>query len=146
MSSIQFKIARTDSKQNFMITVKTIDLTGFCILINNTVVFFSKHTHIKLIKKSKTKNISTVNRKYWVTPCFVSHCCGLRTFIVERANRSIIRHQNSFSWSTYMYNVCWYTFRLFLYLYKLIMKMKTVSKRPAYVGTKSRVYMSINCK
>ena len=32
--------------------------------------FFSNHTNIKLIKKSKTKNMSTVNRKYWVIPCF----------------------------------------------------------------------------
>ena len=32
--------------------------------------YFSNHTHIKLIKKSKTKKLSTVNRKYWVTPCF----------------------------------------------------------------------------
>ena len=32
---------------------KTIDLTYLCIQINNTILFYN-HTHIKLIKKSKT--------------------------------------------------------------------------------------------
>ena len=47
----KFKITRPDSSQNFMNTVKTIDLTHLCIQINNTVV---NYTHIKLTKKSKT--------------------------------------------------------------------------------------------
>ena len=62
---------------------KTINLDSF-VYTNNQYRNFSNHTHIKLIKKSKTKNISTVNRKYWVTPCFVSHGFGLRIFIVEQ--------------------------------------------------------------
>ena len=51
-----FKIARPDSSQNFMNTAKTVDLTRLYMQINNTIVFFSNHTHthIKLIKKSKT--------------------------------------------------------------------------------------------
>ena len=48
--------------------------------------FFSNNTNIKLIKKSKTENLSTVNRKYWVIPWFVSHDFGLRTFIVEQTD------------------------------------------------------------
>ena len=76
-----------------MNTAKTIDLTRLCTQINNTVVF-SNHTHIKLKKKTNTKNMAKVNRKYWVTPCFVSHDFGLRTFIVEQS--SIFRHQNCF--------------------------------------------------
>ena len=67
------QIARPDSSQNFMDTVTTMDLTRLCMQINNKVVF-SNHTHIKLIKKSKTKKtMSTVNRKYWVKSSFASH-------------------------------------------------------------------------
>ena len=58
---ILFKIFRPDSLQNFM---DTIGLTHFCLEITNTVVFSVIQRNIKLIKKSKTKNISTVNRKY----------------------------------------------------------------------------------
>ena len=65
--NMKLKIARPDSLQNFMDTVKTIDLTHLCIQINNTVVF-SNHAHIKFIEKFKTKNMSTTIRKYWVTP------------------------------------------------------------------------------
>ena len=56
------------------------------------------HTHVKLIKKCKTKNMSTVNRKNRVTPCFVSHGFGLRIFIVEqRDSVNNYKHQNCFS-------------------------------------------------
>ena len=48
------KIARPDSSQNFMDMNKTIDLTCLCKQITNAVVF-SNHTHIKRIKKSKSK-------------------------------------------------------------------------------------------
>ena len=51
---ISFKIARPDSSQNFMDTVKTICWTCLCIQLNNTVVF-SKHTYIKFIKSPKQK-------------------------------------------------------------------------------------------
>ena len=65
-----FKIARPNSSQNFMDTAKTIDLTRLCIQIYNTVVL-SKYTHIKLVKKSKTKTLSIYNvcwytfKKFW---------------------------------------------------------------------------------
>ena len=59
---IDLKIARPASSLNFMDTAKTIDLIRLCIQVTNTVV--SNHTHIKLIKKFKTKYMSTVNRKY----------------------------------------------------------------------------------
>ena len=42
-----------------MDTAKTMDLTCLCLQINNTVVFFSNHTHIKLIKKFKAETMST---------------------------------------------------------------------------------------
>ena len=51
---INFKIARPDSSQNFMDTVKITDLTRLCIQKNNIVVF-SNDKHVKLIEKSKTK-------------------------------------------------------------------------------------------
>ena len=96
--------------------------------IHNTAVFFN-HTHIKLLKKFRTKTMSTVNRKYWVTPCFISHGFGLRTFIVEQSySINDSRHQNC----VFLINLqhCfWYTFKTFWYLNKLIMKMKTVSKQ-----------------
>ena len=50
-----FKIARRDSSQDFMDTVKTIDLTR--VDRNNQCSRFVNHTHIRLIKKPKTKNM-----------------------------------------------------------------------------------------
>ena len=51
------KIARPDSLQKFMNTVKTMDWTCLWIQINNTVVFFFSIMHTSNIKKSKTKNM-----------------------------------------------------------------------------------------
>ena len=90
--------------------------------------FFFDHTHIKLIKRNiKKKPMSTVNRNYWVTPSFVSHGFGLRPLIVEQTDLSIIRHQNCFYNELTMF--AGILLKTFWYLYKLTMKMKTVSKR-----------------
>ena len=64
--------------------VKTMDLTCLCLQINNTVVFFFNHTHIKLIKKFKAETMSTVNWKY-TKLFFVSQSIELKTFI-EQSN------------------------------------------------------------
>ena len=50
------------------------------------------------------QNMSSVNRKYRVTPCFVSHGFGLRIFIVEqRDSVNNYKHQNCFSNQLTMY-------------------------------------------
>ena len=61
--ALLLKIARPDSSQNFMDTVKIIDLTSLCMQINNTAVF-SNQKHIKLIKKSATKYVNSKPLKY----------------------------------------------------------------------------------
>ena len=110
---------------------------------NNQYSSFSNHTHIKLIKISKTKNMSTVNRKYWVTPCFVSHGFGLRTFIVEQ-NDSVNNKASELFFSCQLTMFAGIILKTFWYLFKLTVKMKTVSKWQ--YQTKWGVYFSIACK
>ena len=56
--ALLLKIPTPDSSQNFMDTVKIIDLTSLFMQINNTI---SNQKHIKLIKNPQ-QNMSTVNR------------------------------------------------------------------------------------
>ena len=51
---VNLKIARPNSSQNFKDTAKTNRFDSF-VDTNNRCSSFSNHTHIKLIKKSKTK-------------------------------------------------------------------------------------------
>ena len=100
-ADLQVKIARSGFSQNFMDTAKTKDLTCLCLQINNTVVFFSNHTHIKLIMKFKAETMSTVNRKYTkfgVIPFYVSHSIELRTFIVEQGDSVNSRSRSRFDY------------------------------------------------
>ena len=69
-----FKIARPDSSQNFMNTAKTVDLTRLYMQINNTIVFFSNHTHThtsNLLRNPKQTHVNSkpkVHQFYGVTP------------------------------------------------------------------------------
>ena len=61
-----FQIDRPDSSQNFMNMAKTIGLTRLCIQLNKTVAIFQSYTHQSYKEIQNKKNMSAVNRKYWV--------------------------------------------------------------------------------
>ena len=65
-----------------------------CLQINKTVGFFSNHIHIKLIRKSKTKNMSGVNRKYHHISYLTVSDIHRRTMICLSVVRKIYRHDN----------------------------------------------------
>ena len=121
---LMFKIARPISSQNFMETAKTIDLTHLCIEINNTVVF-SNHTHTKLPKQ---KHVIS-KRKYWQSNT---------TFRISKFRTTDIYHRTEWLAQrlgikiVFPNKLTMFTgilLKTFWYLYRLMMKMKTVSKQ-----------------
>ena len=65
LDPIHHKILLTQPKQSIWLV---------CVYINNQYCYsrFYNHSHINLMKKSKTKSMSTVNRKNWVYKHHVS--------------------------------------------------------------------------